>query len=193
MTLRSWNGVRRAAATAAVLMLAACAAPLKDGAGTARGVYERTGRFAVNVEDAPEHRESVQGGFVWRDAANLLTLQLVNPFGSTLAEVRVGPGRAELIRGDGSRDYAEHPDDLVAQVLHSPVPVAGLRHWLRGRVDRERATAVVENAQSVVSSFEQDGWRVGLSRYDDQGPTLLQLSRRDGSRNIRIRLAVDAR
>lgn len=193
MTALLWRGARRIVAVAVVLVLAACAAPVKDSVHSAQGTYERTGRFAVNVDDVPDHRESVQGGFVWRDAGDILTLQLVNPFGSTLAEVRVSPGRAELTRSDGSREYAEHPDDLVAQVLHSPVPVAGLRQWLRGRVDRDRANSVVANDQGVVSGFEQDGWRVGLSRYDEQGPTLLQLNRRDGSRNIRIRLAIDAR
>src|SRR5690606_13202368 len=118
--------------------------------------------------------------------------QLMNPFGSILAEVRVRPGQAVLTRSDGSREYAEQADDLVARVLNSPVPVAGLQDWLRGRVDRGRATAVVSNDQGAVSNFVQDGWKVSLSRYDALGPTLLQLNRQDGSRSIRIRLAIDA-
>jgi outer membrane lipoprotein LolB len=174
------------------LMMAACAVTPPDQAPLAQGSLERSGRFAVNVEDTLDRRESVQGNFLWRDTRDGLTLQLMNPFGSILAEVRVVPGQAMLTRSDGSREYAEHADELIAQVLHSPVPVAGLRDWLRGRVDRERATSVTSTGQDAVSSFIQDGWRVSLSRYDNQGPTLLQLNRQDGSRNIRIRLAIDA-
>ncbi len=172
--------------------MAACAVAPRDQAPQTQGSLERTGRFAVNVEDTLDRRESVQGSFLWRDTRDGLTLQLMNPFGSILAEVQVRPGQAVLTRSDGSREFAEHADELVAQVLHSPVPVAGLRDWLQGRVDRERATSVNDTGQGSVSSFVQDGWRVSLSRYDSLGPTLLQLNRQDGSRRIRIRLAIDA-
>ncbi|XOT98020.1 lipoprotein localization factor LolB, partial [Alcaligenes pakistanensis] len=39
--------------------------------------------------------------------------------------------------------------------------------------------------------FEQSGWRVTLSRYDEQGPRLLQLNRHEASRSISVRLVVD--
>jgi hypothetical protein len=36
----------------------------------------------------------VQGSFVWRDVGGRLTLDLNNPFGSTLARVQVDPDQA---------------------------------------------------------------------------------------------------
>jgi outer membrane lipoprotein LolB len=42
-----------------------------------------------------------------------------------------------------------------------------------------------------VAGFAQDGWRVRLSRYDAQGPALLQLNRNDSNRSISARMVID--
>lgn len=187
----------RAGALALVALLSACATPPKPEIGgatdaaSAASTLSRSGRFALSVTHSSSQVEAVQGGFSWRDDGHKLMLDLSNPLGNTLARVWVLPGRAMLERTDGSQEVASHPDALVEQVLGSPVPVAGLRDWLHGRT----GTAPVQNQrldeQQHLSSFEQSGWRVTLSRYDEQGPRLLQLNRHESSRSISVRLVVD--
>lgn len=179
------------AAGLAALLLAACATPQKIGHDASGAAFERTGRFAVSVNYFGGRHEAVQGGFAWRDTGNALTLDLANPLGNTLARVEVEPGLATLTRSNGVREQAAHPDALVEQVLGSPIPVAGLRDWLRGRVAGTGVSGLQKNEQGQVGAFSQDGWRVQLSRYDAQGPALLQMNRNDPDRSISVRLVVD--
>ena len=178
------------------LLLAGCATPQRPAGGKAPGAaFERMGRFAVAVEYFGGKRDAVQGGFSWVDDGRRLVLDLRNPMGSTLARVQVDASGALLVRSNGERERAPHPDALVEQVLGSPVPVAGLRDWLHGRMSGKAAAGAAAGQQrdgeGRLSVFNQDGWRVQLSRYDDSGPQLLQLNRNEASRSISVRLVVD--
>ena len=186
----------RAGAVALLALLGACATAPKPEVSRTDSAQEasslsRSGRFALSVTHSSSQVEAVQGGFSWRDDGQKLMLDLSNPLGNTLARVWVLPGRAMLERTDGSQEVASHPDALVEQVLGSPVPVAGLRDWLHGRTGSSPVQNQRLDEQEKLSSFEQSGWRVTLSRYDEQGPRLLQLNRHEANRSISVRLVVD--
>jgi outer membrane lipoprotein LolB len=172
-------------------VLAGCATPQRIGVDSTGSAFDRTGRFAINVVYFDGRRDAVQGGFAWHDAGANLQLDLSNPLGNTLARVQVEPGLATLIRNNGEREQAPHPDALVERVLGSPIPVGGLRSWLRGGTDRGAVSDLQKDADGRVAAFIQDGWRVQLSRYDALGPQLLQLNRNDSSRTVSVRLVVD--
>lgn len=173
------------------LLLSACATSPQIGAGAGGSAFERAGRFALSVNNFNGKQEAVQGGFVWHDNGPTLMLDLLNPLGNTLARVQVEPRQATLTRSNGETTQAQHPDALVEQVLGSPIPVAGLRDWLRGRTGSADVSALEKNSEGQPVSFSQNGWRVQLSRYDAQGPTLLQLNRNDANRTISVRLVVN--
>lgn len=174
-------------------ILAACATPQKIGDASPSKTFERVGRFALSVQHANGKQDAVQGGFAWLDSGQQLQLDLANPMGSTLARVVVSADQAVLTRSDGSQQATPHPDELIAQVLGSPIPVAGLRDWLQGRTGTDAVTQQQVDEQGRILSFSQNGWRVKLSRYDSQGPTLLQLNRNDAMRTISVRLVADSR
>ena len=170
-------------------VLAGCATPDRiAGDGSA---FERTGRFAVNVSEPGRAPEAVQGAFAWRDTGSVLRLDLANPLGTTLARIEVRPDRAVLEHADGSTETAAHADALVEQVLGAALPVANLRHWLQGRTGSGPVTALQQDARGRPESFTQEGWELRLTRYDALGPGLLRLERRDGARQISVRLALD--
>lgn len=171
----------------ALSIVAGCAAP-KRLATESDSEFQRTGRFSVTVKEFSGAQDAVQGGFVWRDSGSTLTLDLANPLGSTLARITVHDDLAVLTHSNGTQEYAEDADGLAKIALGSPVPVSGLRDWLRG----DTGTAPVQDLQrdndGRPASFNQDGWRVRLSRYDALGPTLLQLNRREAGDDISVRL-----
>ena len=175
-------------AAGVVAAVAGCAAPARiGGEGPA---FERSGRFAVNVTEAGKAPEAVQGGFSWRDTGEDLRLDLVNPLGTTLARVRVSESGAILERSDGTTETAPTADALVAQVMGVALPVANLRDWLQGRPGTSGAS-IERDAEGRPTSFTEGGWQLRLSRYDAQGPGLLRADRRDGGRQISVRLAID--
>lgn len=170
-------------------VLTACVTPGRiAGDGTA---FERTGRFAVNVSEAGRPPEAVQGAFAWRDTGRALRLDLANPLGSTLARIQVQPGGAVLEHANGTTDTAANADALVEKVLGAALPVANLRDWMQGRTGSGRVEALEQDPQGRPTSFSQQGWQLRLTRYDALGPGLLRLERRDGSRHISVRLALD--
>lgn len=173
------------------LLLAACATPQKI-AGGATGAFDRAGRFSLNVIDNTGQPQAVQGGFAWSDDGRELQLDLANPLGSTLARVQVTPGYATLTRADGTQKQARDPDALVELVLGSPMPVAGLRDWLRGQTGRQPVQEPRKNNAGQLVHFVQNGWQVELSRYDALGPRLLQLNHNDAGRRISVRLVIDS-
>ncbi len=173
------------------LLMAGCATPPKMTIPGTGPSFDRAGRFALSVSYFSGKQEAVQGGFAWHDTGRELLLDLTNPLGNTLARVKVEPGMATLTRSDGSIERAEHPDALVELVLGSPIPVAGLRDWLRGQKGSPAVAQLTQDSGGKLASFNQNGWRVQLSRYDDLGPTLLQLNRHDANRTISVRLVVD--
>lgn len=193
-TLTLWLAPRKAIkallAVAFSATLAGCAGPaLISGSEPA---FERSGRFAVNVMDAGAASEAVQGGFAWRDTGRQLRIDLVNPLGSTLARVTVDASGALLEHADGSTETADDADALLAKAMGTALPVADLRDWLRGRPGPGAVQALERDTEGRPQSFQQEGWQIRMSRYDAIGPGLLRLERRDGTRQISVRLAVDA-
>lgn len=172
-----------------LVWLAGCASPEKI-VGT-EPAFDRTGRFAVTIENPGKERESVQGGFAWHDTGRMLLLNLANPLGNTLAQLQVRPRQALLIRNDGSQEEAPSADALADRVLGGPLPVNGLREWLRGRLDPHSATAIQKNADGQLEAFTQDGWHVQMQRYDKLGPRRLDLLRGSDGDSIRVRLIID--
>lgn len=153
-------------------------------------VFQRAGRFAISVEQRNGERDAVQGGFVWREEAQQIQIDLNNPVGTVLARVVADERGARLIYPNGEIEYAQSPDALVAQLLGYELPVAGMKDWLHGQTG---VTPVVdlEQDQGRISYFQQDNWRVRLQRYDDQGPRLLQMNRNQASQAFSVRLVVD--
>lgn len=169
--------------------LAACATPQRIGGEGA--AFERVGRFAVNLQPVARAPYAAQGGFSWRDDGQTLQLDLTSPLGSTVARIRVAPAAAVLERADGTRESARDPDALLALVWGHPMPVSGLRSWIRGRVDPHgRAAEIKRDAQDRLTGFRQDGWQVGLSDYDEEGPQRIRLLRHDADGQWRLQLVV---
>ena len=176
----------------AMALLGACTTTPKPQAGSdAADAFSRTGRFAVTVTDADGRQKAVQGGFSWLDHNGRYLLDLTNPLGSIEARVEGRPGAASLTKSDGTRLQASDPDALAQEALGYPVPVAGMRYWLRGRVPADaEPTALILDAQGRPTSFTQDEWHATFSRYDALGPQLLVLERLEPGRRTLLRIVV---
>lgn len=184
---------RLAASCLVAATLAACStvptAPSAPATVSADGTFERSGRFALNVYDksTERNRDSVQGGFTWLDTGAVLTLDLTNPLGSTLARVVVSDNQAVLTRSNGKRTVATDPDALVAEVLGSPIPVSGMRDWLKGRRNGQDSATADKN-----STFDESGWHVTMSDFDSKGPTRLNFERTLSTDRITVRVVTES-
>lgn len=175
-----------------LLVLAGCATQQTTPLAPSTDSFVRAGRFALRVEEPLAPTQAVQGGFTWRDASGRLELDLTNPFGNILARIEVTGKNAVLIQSNGGRLEAPTAEELVKIAVGEAIPVKGLRTWLRSQTNAEPTMArVSRDEQGRLTSFEQAGWRVDLSRFDALGPRLLVLSRQDDAKKIVIRLVID--
>jgi outer membrane lipoprotein LolB len=193
-------GLRWVVGAALIAVVAGCAVPVPIpvpvGGETAEGQPQplsRVGRFALTVNEVGGKQNAVQGGFAWRDDGTNLTLDLVSPVGQTLARVEAGQGGALLREANGKETHALNPDALVALVLGSRIPVAGLREWLRGNLTAEPAATIIEkDAEGRPTMFLQAGWQVRINQYDKIGPTRMLLQRTEANgQDIDLRLVVN--
>ena len=175
-----------------LLVLAGCTTQQSVPPVQTPEAFARAGRFAVRVEEPLTPAQAMQGGFTWRDTQGRLELDLTNPFGNILARIEVTGKSAVLTQSNGGKLEAATPEELVKIAVGEAIPVQDLRKWLLSQTVAEPAmTRVSRDEQRRVTSFEQAGWRVDLSRFDALGPKLLILSRQDGSKKIVIRLVID--
>ena len=161
----------RSICAAAVLLLAACAAPgFLMPAGDVE--FELSGRIAVRYRD-----DAGSGNIAWRHGARADEMLLTTPFGQGIARlVRAGDEFA-LTTQDGSEFRAADAESLTEQVLGFRLPLAGLADWVRGRpAPSPSPSSTRADAEGRLVEFEQTGWRVEYLEYQGKLPSRLRLT-----------------
>jgi outer membrane biogenesis lipoprotein LolB len=180
-----------AAALAALLGVAGCAiAPPSPPEPPAGAAVERdwAGRFSVNLQsNVPNGRNDAAAGRFTLSSrgapgARAIELELVSPFGQTLARGRREPGGASsLVLSDGRTLEAATLDALVERALGWPLPVERLPDWLD-----DRFQAVLERDAAGRPAVAQDsGWRI------EREPRRWSLQRPQGDGVLRVVLVLD--
>lgn len=119
--------MRWAALLATMALLTACATPQR---AVQPGEELWNGRLAMTVQSDPP--QSFSAGFELRGTPDAGELQLTSPLGTSIATVVWLPGEAELRQG-GQITRRGSLDELTTELSGTPVPVAALFGWLRGR------------------------------------------------------------
>ncbi len=168
--MRHWCGAIGLAA-----LLAACAtpqrptAPVDDtgGAQTRQTVHAYHGRFAVSYEDQNGQPRNAYGNFDWQEIDRTVKLQLLNPFGQTLAIIASAPGLATLELPNKAPQMAPSVSELMQGTLGFSLPVEGLRYWLQPSVSPDSRAWTSADSAGRLSRVEQDGWTIEYLAYAD--------------------------
>jgi len=173
--------VRRFCATAALLLLAACATPSflqpRDDAG-----FELSGRIAARYRD-----DAGSGGIAWRHGAGGDEMLLTSPLGQGIARLVRKGDEVVLTTQDGREFRATDAEALTEQVLGFRVPLLGLADWVRGRAAPAPAPTLRRlDAAGRLAWLEQSGWQIEYLEYQDGLPFRLRLT----YPGLELRLAV---
>lgn len=183
---------RRAAAAGlatALLVLAGCAsAPPSRPVALDAGQREWTGRFSVTLDSSVpgERQDTAVGRFslvaAGAPGARALDLELVSPFGQTIATGRREPGgQATLRLSDGRRLEADSLDGLLRRALGYPMPIERLPDWLDDRFE----SVLQRDAQGAPRLAEDSGWRI------EREPRRWALQRPHEGARLRVVLVLD--
>jgi outer membrane biogenesis lipoprotein LolB len=159
----------RALATAGLLAITGCASTPPAAPVPAlpervvEGPREWVGRFSVRLVsgDPAGKQEAADGRFeltsVPAAGGRRLDLELISPFGQTMATAHRQPdGAAMLALADGRTLRAGSLDALLERALGWPLPIEQLPDWLDDRF--ENVTA--RDAQGAVTAATDSGWRI---------------------------------
>jgi outer membrane lipoprotein LolB len=140
-----------------------------------------SGRIVVRVDGQPQR--SVNAGFELSGNAQQGGLSLTGPLGTTAAQAAWATGQAWLVTDRGRRDYA-NLDELATAALGERIPIAALFSWLRGQ---PWGGAPHAPRPDGVAGFEQLGWVVDLSRWQDRRVE----ARRDAPPSVTVRALLE--
>ncbi len=137
----------------------ACAGLLAACASAPPGAEVLAGRMSVRVEADPVRQFS--SGFELQGHAQAGQLGLIGPLGTLVAQARWAQGRATLTTSEGERVF-DSLNELTAQTLGEPLPLAALIDWLRGK---PWAVAGWAAHADGLAGFVQLGWHIDLSQF----------------------------
>jgi outer membrane lipoprotein LolB len=182
--------------------LAGCASlnppiPTTGHVQTARAFHaaiDLGGRLSVRYRNG-DREEALHGNFNWSQTPAHTTVTLLSPLGQTMAVINVTPEGATLAQSGQPLRGAADVDDLTADTLGWPLPVAGLRDWLQGfALDAAGQRFVATPATSEVTTA--DGWRLRYPGWDNDAaayrPRRIDLARAtEQAGDVSIRIVID--
>ncbi|MGI4857683.1 MAG: lipoprotein insertase outer membrane protein LolB [Janthinobacterium lividum] len=167
---RTAAGATLVLAAAGALVLSGCATPQqKTVAATTRASTATSyqGRFAVRYADQTGEVRNAYGNFSWDEQADAVTLSLRNPLGSVLAIVVATPTSATLELPNQAPRTASNVEELMQTSLGFPMPVSGLRYWLRDQAAPRSHAKTATDASGRITQIVQDGWQIDYLAFGD--------------------------
>jgi outer membrane lipoprotein LolB len=169
----------------AALLLSACTTPLVTE--EAALLFAAEGRLSLVARQGLAEPKQISGRFVWTETERRTQVDLLGPLGEIVARLNVGAYMSELQSKQGI-ETATTPEQLLQKYFGAPLPVAGLRFWLRGQDKNGQRRAPL--------GFEEDGWRMEYTQMftdESQLPRIIRLERLSGNEGatVEIRLVID--
>ncbi|MDE1941634.1 MAG: outer membrane lipoprotein LolB [Betaproteobacteria bacterium] len=179
---------------ALVFLLAGCASwsptsPPADqvtGHGALRG-FRFSGRLAVQQ---PEGTDT--GKIEWSSHGTQVHVDLLSPFGSTVAQLDQTPQHVHLLLSDQREYSAPDAEQLTESVLGYALPLDGLPWWVRGRAAPGDGTArLIPGQDGHPEQLVQAGWLVRYGAWRSVGGEVLPVALSLQRESLTIRLHID--
>ena len=109
----------------------------------------------------------LQGGSLdvfWNQQGEHYQIRLIAPMGQGAFFINGDAHSVTLTNADGTTHTSDSADDLFSQSLGVKLPLASLRHWLRGLPDAG-SHELQWDELGRLNIVEQLGWRVEMTRY----------------------------
>lgn len=124
------------------------------------------GRVAVRHDG-----QGWQAGLLWTQDSDRFEIQVLDPLGRRVADIRGGPGGVFLSTSRGERAEAEDPESLMSRVLGWSLPISGMRYWVLGVPDPRGGEVALELDQAGrLVHLGQSGWDMDYRRYSPADP-----------------------
>ena len=128
-----------------------------------------TDPVAVNGLPPTRDKDSVSGQFnLSRFSNNELVLELANPLGLAVAQLRVRNGQALLQIANQADQQASNLDTLTEQAIGWRVPIDKMANWLNGKSNGPADDALFDENGRLTEASDS-GWRLTVNAWREDG------------------------
>jgi outer membrane lipoprotein LolB len=148
------------------------------------------GKLAVSAEG-----EGWFAGLSWMQDGAQYRIDLLDSFGRIVARIEGDDAGVTMTQRDGTTTSARTPEVLMRQFYGVPLPLSGLRYWVRGvpepgaEFDRHRKRL---DDYGRLAQLQQAGWSIDYEAYADPKPLALPDKITVTGHDLRIKLVVDS-
>ncbi len=150
-----------------------------------------SGRISIQTED-----DGGQADYTWQQH-NLsdYNIRLVAPMGAGTMLIRARQNGVSLKTSSGEEMFNADVDQLMQSINGWPLPVSGLRYWIRGLPAPDSQYKISEWKDSGLPGVMlQDGWRIEFKKYKSVGqyylPGKLFINRQNNDEEVDVRLII---
>ena len=123
-------------------------------------------RGKIGVRDQSPTGGSFSASFDWIQAGDAFAIELWGPLGQGRTRLTGDDQTLTVTNARGVTLAGESPEALMQEHLGWSAPVNVLQYWVRGRLAPGwRANGLDRDAEGNLAGFEQLGWAVELSRW----------------------------
>jgi len=113
------------------------------------------------------------GSLQWQHSSTEDHINLYSPLGSQVASIKRTPDQVVLKDSSGKSFSAADAETLTQETLGWRLPLAGLSDWSIGRPAQSSIQNSTWSEQGLLTSLEQDGWKIEYDNYEQQGAYML--------------------
>jgi outer membrane lipoprotein LolB len=153
--------------------------------------WDLTGKLAVHAA-----QEGWFAGLDWQQRGEQFQIDLKDSFGRIVARIEGDNNGVVLTQHDGSTVSAATPEQLTRELYGFPLPLSGLRYWVRGipapNGDSEQSrTSKSLDSYGRLSELQQAGWAVDYQEYQEAEPVALPEKISVSGHDLRVKLVID--
>lgn len=125
--------------------------------------FSLQGRIGVQT-----YGKGFSGSLHWQHDSTDDNIALFSPLGGQVASIRKDAGQITLEDTNGKIYAAADAETLTQTVLGWQLPLKGLVDWSLGRPASSAIQGSTWNEQGLLTSLDQDGWKIEYDNYTEQ-------------------------
>lgn len=148
--------------------------------------FSLQGRIGVQTEG-----KGFSGSLHWQHNSTNDNIALYSPLGGQVATIKKTADQITLEDSNGKSVSASDAESLTQTVLGWQLPLTGLADWSLGRPASNPVQESTWDEQGLLSTLNQDGWKIEFRNYSEQHGYLLPNKILLKSEKVNLKLLIE--
>lgn len=148
--------------------------------------WQVSGRIFMQTQD-----DGFSSQIDWVNRDQIYQIRFTAPMGQGVYDLQGEPGKVSMTMPNNQTETASNPESLMQKTLGVSLPVSGLSYWLRGLPNPANSSRdILLDTHERLIRLEQQGWKIIISRYRQQGDIYLPDKLIMENKHVKIKMAL---